>query len=225
MVSLTVTLQLELKFDPSVVVAVILASPALTAVTTPSLLTEATLLFEELQTTAELSTLSGVIMAASLVVAPTPREISVLSTSMDVAYTGVCSTITTHIWERLEPSRVEAVIIAEPARTALTTPFSTVATLLSLVIHATDLLVAFNGIIVAVKRRLSPSVKETFVLSRLILVACVYGPTLTLDFFIAPLPSVEATVIVASPILRQTIFPVVAFTLHTDGSELVHDNV
>ena len=56
---LTVILQFALRFEPSVVVAVMVAFPLLLAVTRPLLLTVATLVLLELQATAELLALPG----------------------------------------------------------------------------------------------------------------------------------------------------------------------
>ncbi|CDC37943.1 unknown [Clostridium sp. CAG:352] len=50
----------------------------------------------------------------------------------------------------VRPLEVVAVIVAVPAETAVTTPFDTVATELSLDVQTTVLLVAFAGVTVAV---------------------------------------------------------------------------
>ena len=64
------------------------------------------------------------------------------------------------------PSSVVTVIVAVPALTAVTFPLSTVATALSLEDHVTFLLVALDGLTVAVRVVCSPSVNSVLVTLR-----------------------------------------------------------
>ena len=61
----TVTVHVAFRFEPSLVVAVMVAVPALMAVTTPSELTVAMLLSEELQVTERSAASSGVTVAVN----------------------------------------------------------------------------------------------------------------------------------------------------------------
>ena len=74
----------------------------------------------------------------------------VLFRVMPVAGTGI-ATVTSQVAERFVPSAVVAVMVAVPSATAVTTPAPlTVATFVSLLVHVTFLLVAFDGVTVAV---------------------------------------------------------------------------
>ena len=111
---------------------------------------------------------------------------------------------------------VRAVIEAFPAVTAETCPPDTVATLRSLELHDTLGSVAFEGLTVAIKEALSPSVSSNeylFIVTPVTFVAStvtVQGELVT--------PSVEA-VIVAVPSFLADNWPFA--TLTTDGSLLV----
>ena len=87
-------------------------------------------------------------------------------------------TVTVHVAVLL-PSTVLTVIVAVPAAIAVTTPPSTVTTLLSLVDHVTFLFVALLGLIVATKVSVPPAVmdveflfKDTLVTATLLTVIC-----------------------------------------------------
>ena len=136
---------------PSAVVAVMVAVPSATAVTTPVLLTVATLVSLLVHVTFLLVTFAGVTVAVSVTVwLAALNEWDVLFRVMPVAGTGI-ETVTVQVAERFVPSAVVAVMVAVPSATAVTTPvLLTVATLVSLLVHVTFLLVAFVGVPVAV---------------------------------------------------------------------------
>ena len=139
---MTVTLQ-EAVF-PLLDFAVIVAVPALMAVTLP-FDTVATLLLEVLHVTVLLAALEGVIVALIVSLVPFIKVSDVLeSFTLD---TGV---VTVTLQDAVLPLFVFAVMVAVPGPIAVTLPFDTVATLLLLVVQVIVLFVAFDGLIVAV---------------------------------------------------------------------------
>jgi hypothetical protein len=108
-------------------------------------------------------------------------------------------TVTEHV-AFLPPSFVVTVIVAFPADLAVTTPDDeTVATEVLLEDHVTDLSVAFDGVIVAVNVRVSPTYMDRDELLRLTPVTeTVAELTVTEHFAVLP-PSFVVTVIVAEP--------------------------
>ena len=66
----------------------------------------------------------------------------------------------------LFPSAVVTVIVAEPAATAVTVPFATVAFVESLDVHVTFLFVALDGVTVAVNVSDPPTASERLLLLR-----------------------------------------------------------
>ena len=125
--------------------AVIVAVPALTAVTLP-FDTVATLLLEVLHVTVLLAALEGVIVALIVSLVPFIKVSDVLeSFTLD---TGV---VTVTLQDAVLPLFVFAVMVAVPGPIAVTLPFDTVATLLLLVVQVIVLFVAFDGLIVAVR--------------------------------------------------------------------------
>ena len=147
---LTVTVHVAVRFVPSAVVAVMVAVPLLTAVTTPSLLTVATPVSLLVHVTLVLLTLDGVTVAVSVAVSPAAAKLRlVLLSEMPVA---LMSTVTVHVAVRFVPSAVVAVMVAVPLPTAVTTPsLLTVATPMSLLVHVTLVLLALDGVTVAVR--------------------------------------------------------------------------
>ena len=140
---LTVTLQLALRFDPSVVIAVMTAFPADFAVTKPFDDTVATLVLLELQVTDGLEIVLGKTVAVSCNVLPVYIVAFVSLSEIDVAY---CLTVITHCAVRLLPSSVLTVMVAEPVEIGLTMPSEdTVATAMLLELHETDLSVVEFG--------------------------------------------------------------------------------
>ena len=169
--TLTVTAQVAV-LEPSAVVTVIVAEPAVTAVTLPVLSTVATavlLLFQEIDL---LVALEGATVAVSVVVEPTFKVALVL---LKVTLETGTFTVTAQV-AVLEPSAVVTVMVAEPAVTAVTLPvLSTVATAVLLLFQETDLLVALSGVIVAVNVADSPTLRLIFVLLSVIPVTGIVG--------------------------------------------------
>ena len=108
-------------------------------------------------------------------------------------------TVTEHV-AFFPPSSVVAVIIAEPAALAVTTPdVETVATDVLLEVQVTDLLVALAGVTVAVRVWVSPTVMDRDELLRLTPVTETIGlDTVTEQVAFLP-PSLVVTLIVAVP--------------------------
>ena len=111
----TVTLQVADKFEPSAVVAVIIASPTAIAVTRPFSSTVATASFDESQKTVLSVVYTGSTVAVNSAVCVTSRLISLLSRVIDSAC--VATTVTLHEADKFEPSVVVAVIIQFPSLT------------------------------------------------------------------------------------------------------------
>jgi hypothetical protein len=124
------------------------AEPEATAVTSPLVLTVAIALLLVVHVTVLLVALVGAMVAVSCCVPPTFRAAVVGLMVTPVTITLV--TVTTHV-AVFAPSAVVTVIVAEPAAFPVTKPLVlTVAIVLLLVLHVTDLLVALVGAIVAV---------------------------------------------------------------------------
>ena len=130
---------------------------------------------------------------------PTVIESDVLLRLTPVTATVLAFTVTAHV-AVFAPSAAFTVIVADPAALAVTTPEEdTVATVVLLDDHVTDLFVAFEGVTVATKEYVSPSVRDKLVLSKL---TPVTGMTLalTVTVLVAVLfPSLVVTVIFAVP--------------------------
>ena len=202
----TVTSHLAV-FSPSVVVTVIVAVPGATAVTLPSASTVATASSEVLHATDLSVASSGATVAAS--VASSPSTISRVSLSTVTPSTGMtfASTVTSH-FAVFPPSVVVAVIVAVPAATAVTLPFSsTVATFSSEVLHANVLSEASSGATVAVSVASSPSTMERVSLSTVMPeTGMTFASTVTSHFAVFP-PSEVVTVMVADPAFTAVTFP------------------
>ena len=134
---LTVTNVVAEIDDPSNVVAVIVAVPAVIAVITPVVVpTVATELSDDDQVRSLLLALFGVTVAEIEVVAPVNNVVEVVDSDTPVTNVGAgvgLLTVTTVVAEIEVPSNVVAVIVAVPAPTPVTTPVvvPTVATELS----------------------------------------------------------------------------------------------
>ena len=138
-------------FEPSFVVTVIVVVPTALAVTTPEDETVATEVLLEDQVTDLSVAFDGDTVAVNAWVSPTVIESDVLFKLIPVTGTVAAFTVTEHV-AVLEPSFVVTVIVAVPTVLAVTTPEEdTVATEDLLEDHETDLSVAFEGVIVAVK--------------------------------------------------------------------------
>ena len=195
-------------FPPSVVVTVIVAEPAVFAVTTPDVETVATEVLLEDQVTVLSVAFDGVTVAIRVWKLPSTNVKLVLSRLNPVTATVFAFTATEHTAVSA-PSTVFTVIIAVPAAFAVTTPEEdTVATAVLSDVHVTDLFVAFDGFTVAVNACVSPSVIVRLVLSRLTPVTGItFALTVTSHTAVLP-PSSVLTVILDVPIETAVMIPV-----------------
>ena len=158
---LTVTVQFARR-APLTVVAVITASPAFNAVTTP-LLTIATLSLEVVHITFLLDAFSG--RSSTAKTSCSPRFKLALVALMSIPVTSILLTVTVQVAVK-PPSVVFAVMVAVPFAFAVTTPVTeTSATLLSELVQVTRLLSASAGATVALSCAVSLTSKLTAVLS------------------------------------------------------------
>lgn len=140
--TVTDTVQVAVN-PPSAVVTVMVALPAPTAVTRPLLLTVATAVLLLLHVTDLLVASEGATVAVSCSVLPLVRDVEDLLS--ETAVTG-CVTVTLQVAVKA-PLSVVAVMVAEPALTAVILPvLSTVATAVLSLDHVTDGLVALSGV-------------------------------------------------------------------------------
>ena len=153
----TVTLQVA---DCSPAFAVMTADPAFRAVTLP-FSTVATVASEVLHVTDLFVASSGFTVAVSVSLSPSVNTSSGLLRVIEVTAITFAFTVTLHV-AVLSPAF--AVMTADPAFSAVTLPFSTVATVASDVLQVTVLSVASSGFTVAVSISLPPSVKIRSVL-------------------------------------------------------------
>ena len=212
--AVTVTLQVAVLL-PSLVVTVMVAEPALTAVTLPFSSTVATALSEDFQETVLSVASSGVTVALRVAEPPSVRDSSVLSRLTPVTATVAASTVMEQV-AVLPPSLVLTVMVALPGLPARTSPLSTATTAASLVVQVTVLSVASSGVTVAVRVAFSPDFRVSSVLSRLTPVTATSPlSTVTLQVAVLP-PSLVLTVMVAVPGLPARISPLSTAT--TGGS-------
>jgi len=106
----------------------------------------------------------------------------------------------------LPPSAVVTVIVAEPAATAVTTPFATVATAASLVDHVTALFVALAGATVAVRVSELPSLPTFRVRVLLLSVTPVTGT------IVPPVGDMPISSSVGHPVRDRARNPIAAIT-------------
>ena len=150
--------------------AVMVAVPALTAVTTPSL-TVATVSSEEVHVTVLSVALSGVTVALRVVVSPTVSAAVVLSRVTFSTATTLAFTVTVQV---AVCSPTVTVMVAVPSPTNVTVPAFTVATFSAEDFHVTASVHAFvvsSAVMVGVSFALSPTVPESSALSRTTLTA------------------------------------------------------
>ena len=148
--------------------AVMVAVPALTAVTSPYAETAATDSSDDVHVTVISVAFSGRILAVKVAVSPSIklREVSLIE--IPVTSTMLAATVTLQV--AVIPFEEVAMIFAEPAFTAVTSPFAdTVATDVSEDVHVTVFSVASEGLTVAVSVAVSPSVRLSVVLLRVTL--------------------------------------------------------
>jgi hypothetical protein len=194
----TVTLQVAV-FPPSFVRTVIVAEPTAFAVTTPEEETVAMDVLLDDQVTDLSVALDGLTVAERVCVSPSVIVILFLSRETLVTKTVAALTVTVH-FAVFPPSFVLTVIVAVPATLAVTTPEpDTVATDVLLEDQETFLLVALEGVTVAVSVCVSPTVMDRDVLFRETPVTgTVAAWTFTVQVAVFP-PSFVVTVIVAVP--------------------------
>jgi hypothetical protein len=217
--ALTVTEQVAV-WPPSFVVTVIVALPALTAVTVPfeTLATEVLLLFHVIFL---FVALVGATVAVSVSVPPTIRLEDDLFKVTPVTETEVEMTVIAQVAVLL-PSTVVTVMVAVPALTPVTVPFDdTLATAGALLNHVTFLLVALEGETVAVSLSLPPVAILIDVLSKVTPVTAMGALTVTAQVAVKP-PSSVVTVMTAFPIAMPVTSPA-DDTVATAGLSLLHE--
>ena len=127
-------------------------------------------------------------------------------------------TVTSHV-AAFPAYSVLTVIVAVPGLTAVTTPSSTVATELSLLLQATFLFVALSGVTVAVRVTIFPTTISQEVISKVtVATGIVRTSTVTSHVAVFP-PSTVVAVIVAFPALTAVTKPY-SFTSATELSLL-----
>ena len=210
----TFTLQVALK-PPSAVVAVMVAEPAFTALTTPVSLTVATEVSLLDHVTSRFVASAGETVAVRVRLSPTLRDASLRSRETPVT-AAVTFTVQVAFTSPSLPF-AEAVMVAVPGLTAVTTPLlSTVATALSLLDHVTVLSVASEGLIVAVSVRVLPTWTSAESLSSLISFTGLI--TVTLQVALWP-PSLVVMVMVVAP--GFSAFTVPSFSMVATSLSLV----
>jgi len=158
----TVTLQVAERLVPSVVVAVIFATPTAIAVTTPLASTVAIASLSDFQVTALLVVVVGRMVVVNVAVSVALRVTAVVLSVIEAA--GVGTTVTLQVAERLEPSAVVTVIVVSPTAIAVTTPFaSTVATASFCDFQVTALLVVVAGSMLTESSAVSVALRLTAV--------------------------------------------------------------
>jgi hypothetical protein len=189
---------------PSVVVAVIVAVPAPTAVTTPELLTVATevLLLDHFKVL--LLTFAGVkVGLICKLLVPTLIEVGVVDNERAVA---IRFTVTVQI-EVFPPSVVVAVIVVIPGPTPVTSPVeSTVAIVLSAEDQLHELSVAFDGKIATLSNLVSPT---RIVAVEFVILTPVTGKVIVNEYVAWNFPSLVVAVIITGAV------PVVFFMVTT----------
>jgi copper chaperone CopZ len=152
----TVTAQVAV-LPPSTVVTVIVAVPAATGVTTPELLTVATVVLLDDQFTFLFAAFDGLTVAVSEPVAPPTTNESVVGLKVTPVTAALCVPTVTAQVAVLPPSAVVTVIVAVPVATGVTMPEPlTVATEGLLDVQVTSLFVASDGLTVAVSVPVAP---------------------------------------------------------------------
>ena len=194
---------------PSWVVTVIVAEPTPTAVTTPVVLTVATLVLLLDHVTFWFVALAGATVAVNVRVPPTFNEVVGRQLPIVTLVGTIGATVITHVLVLL-PSTVVAVIVAVPTPTAVTTPVVlTVATLMLLLDHVTFWLVALAGATVAVNARVPPTFNG--VVGRqlpIVTLVGIIGATVITHVLVL-LPSTVVAVSVAEPTPTAVTTPVV----------------
>ena len=192
-----------------------LAVPALFAVTRPVLSTVATVVLSLIHVTVLSTASDGLTVAVNCNVSPSVSEALDALSVIDVGFT-FSFTDMLHVACFPLPSFALHVIVAVPADFAVTSPVDdTVATDVSSDVQLTLLLVAELGLTAALSCVVSPTYREAEVLFSVILVTyTVADSTETLQVAYFPLPSAARHVIVAVPADFADTSPL--FTIATD---------
>ena len=215
--SLTVIEQLAV-IPPSSVFTVTTAVPVLIAVTLPSS-TVATDGSSDDHVTFLFVAFSGLTVAVNTITSPSTISKDVLFKETPVTAYTLAWTFTEQV-AVLPPSSVVTVIVALPFETAVTLPSCTVATDELSEVQIRFLLVAFSGVIVAVKVATSPSVSSIDVLSKTTPVTGYFLSLTVIEQLAVIPPSSVFTVTTAVPLLRAVTLP--SSTVATDGSSDDH---
>jgi hypothetical protein len=218
--AVTVTVQVAVK-PPSAVVTVTVELPADSGVTIPADDTVATAVLDEVQLTFVFVALDGATVAVTVPVVPPADRFKLIGLRLTPVTAMGALTVTAHV-AVLPPSAVVTVIVAKPTATGVTTPLAeTVAIVVSLLVQATFVFVAFAGVIVGVNvPAVQPAVKLKVFGLRLTLVTATGALTVTAHVAVFP-PSAVVTVIVVVPTATGVTTPVL-LTVATPGLELVH---
>jgi len=206
---------------PSVVVTVIVAVPAPTALTLPLASTVATLALLDVQVTARLPAFDGLTVGVSTPVSPARKFIVVLFNVTPVTGT---ETVTVQVAVTFDKSHL-AVIVAVPAPTADTTPSGlTLATRSFDDVQVTPRPLAFAGVYVTDNVAVPPPDNVRSVLLRVILVAPPPG-AMTVTLVEAPslVPVTERLMFVV-PVLTPVTTPLL-FTVAPAGFDDDQTNV
>lgn len=191
---------------PSTVVAVIVADPTDTAVTRPVLLTVAVgpLLVHVI---ALFVAFDGDSVATSCFCAPTVKLTDVVSREMPVTGILIADTVTEAVAEN-PPSAVRAVIVAEPAAIAVTSPVLLTVADADELVHITALFVAFAGVMVAMSCCVSPIIIFSVVIFRVMPDTGTDATTVIKAVAVNPPSAVRAIIFVEptdTPVTRPTL--------------------
>ena len=182
------------------VVAMMLAVPALFAVTRPVLSTVATVVLSLIHVTVLSTASDGLTVAVNCKVSPSVSEALDALSVIEVGFTSSFTDML-HVACFPLPSFALHVMVAVPADFAVTSPVDeTVATEVSSDVQPTFLLVAELGLTVALSCVVFPTYREAEVLFNVMLVTyTVADSTVTLQVAYFPLPSAARQVMVAVP--------------------------
>ena len=197
---------------PSFALAVMVAVPSLTAVTSPFASTVAMFSSEEVHARLLFVAFSGATLAFNANVSPSVSVCSVALSVMPSTSTTGAFTFMVHLAETLLPSVALTVMVAVPSLTAVTSPFaSTVAMFSSEEVHARLLFDALAGSTLAVRFTVSPS-SRVFSVIFSVMDATGMIDTFTVHVAFKFEPSLVVAVMVAVPSLIAVTTPS-AFTV------------
>jgi hypothetical protein len=198
---------LDVIFEPSVDLAVMLAEPAFRPVTTPAELTEATVPSLEIQFRILLLALAGVTVAVRGVVAPTVMEAVAGIVTWVTRTVGAAPTVTVQLFDAMcEPSVEAAVISVDPVFRPVTIPVeSTEAMVGSPEVQVSVLLAASAGSTVADSVVVEPTFTAEVAGIETLVIQMLTVTRQALDVIFEP--SVDVAVISACPDLTPRTVP------------------